>query len=203
MDFLGIFAFAYNSAQSLYFYSIKEVGSFAFAYSHHLGAILIGNDDCVLGKGLFRYCNELKPSHILIDNANANGSNDTFQGYPYLSNVNLTSENIVKGAFMDCYGLTSVTIADTVKVIEENAFLRCYNLEEIIIPESVEKIESGAFSECYNLKSFTVLGNPEISEFKIFNNPYTLEVITKVYCQANTYILQYCIDNNIDYEIID
>jgi len=202
LDYIGKFAFAYTEVQSLQFQKIKEVGSYAFSYSYYLQEVTISNDDVILGEGLFNHCYELIPTRIII-NVIPDGSNAAFQGYPHLYKVTLSNEIIVEGAFRKCYSLYNVTISDTVKVIDEFAFSSCFNLEEITIPENVEIIERGAFSDCLNLKSLIVLGNPKINEFGILWNRSYDQIYTKVYCYKNTHIEEYCISNDIDYDIIN
>ena len=54
-------------------------------------------------------------------------------------------------AFYKCWGLTSVTIPESVKEIGENAFRECYELTSVTIPESVKEIGEFAFRECGSL----------------------------------------------------
>ncbi len=69
--------------------------------------------------------------------------------------------SIGEGAFADCDGLTSITIPDSVTSIGENAFMYCECLTSITIPDSVTSIGRGAFSGCSSFTSITVMdGNP-------------------------------------------
>ena len=63
---------------------------------------------------------------------------------------------IADAAFGHCTGLTSVTIPNSVKVIEERAFHDCKSLTSIDIPNSVESIYGDAFRGCSGLTSVTV-----------------------------------------------
>ena len=59
-------------------------------------------------------------------------------------------------AFMECTGITKVTIADNVKSIGKGAFEKCTGLKEVIIGNKVTSIGIGAFSYCDGLTSIRV-----------------------------------------------
>ena len=58
--------------------------------------------------------------------------------------------------FLDCSGLTSVTIPENVTSIESYTFAGCTSLKSITIPESVTSIGDNAFKDCASLASITV-----------------------------------------------
>lgn len=60
-------------------------------------------------------------------------------------------------AFADCGNLHSITIPDSVTIIEGGAFTNCTGLTSITVPNSVTKIKSDAFSGC------TILENIQLS----------------------------------------
>lgn len=64
---------------------------------------------------------------------------------------------IESNAFWDCSRLTgNLKIPDSVKDIGDNAFYFCDGLTGITIPKSVKTIGNGAFNNCKNLKSIDV-----------------------------------------------
>ena len=59
-------------------------------------------------------------------------------------------------AFLNCRGLTSITISNSVTCIGNYAFCSCIGLTSIIIPNSVTSIDSYAFSSCIGLTSIII-----------------------------------------------
>lgn len=81
----------------------------------------------------------------------------TFMNCTGLTSVNIpnTVTSIDGMAFEGCIGLTSIDIPNSVTLIGTDAFWRS-GLISIIIPNSVTTISSGAFGGCDNLKSVTL-----------------------------------------------
>jgi hypothetical protein len=63
---------------------------------------------------------------------------------------------IGKDAFLNCAGLTSVTIPNSVTAIGRSAFLNCAGLTSVTIPNSVTTIGEWAFASCSGLTSVTI-----------------------------------------------
>ena len=98
----------------------------------------------------------------------------TFQGSSYSSYLNDYSGNVVipeevtymnrtrkvtsigDDAFRSCFGLTSVTIPNSVMSIGSSAFLGCSKLTSVTIPNSVTSIGERAFEGCSGLTSVTI-----------------------------------------------
>ena len=76
----------------------------------------------------------------------------TFRGFPY------PVTSIGDWAFDGCYGLTSVTIGNSVTSIGKGAFKGCNVLTSVTIPNSVTTIGDYAFYECRGLTS-VIIGN--------------------------------------------
>ena len=102
------------------------------------------------------------------------------EGVKILSNTYKNGKGVIKfnasvtkigdWAFIDCIGLTNVTIPDSVTEIGEYAFCECRNLTSVIIPDSVTEIGEDAFSGCHSLTSVTIPNSvTEIGE-RVFVN---------------------------------
>ena len=59
-------------------------------------------------------------------------------------------------AFANNSTITSVTIPDSIKTIDEEAFYKCTELTSIFIPDSVTSLGKSAFYECTKLASLTL-----------------------------------------------
>ncbi len=64
-------------------------------------------------------------------------------------------EDAYKGAFDDCYFLTSVTIPDSVESIGDYAFAWCEKLENVTFGKNLKKIGESAFYYCGALNEIT------------------------------------------------
>ena len=65
-------------------------------------------------------------------------------------------EKLAIYAFLNCTGITSVTIPDTIKKITWQSFAGCTNLASVTIPNSVTNIDNEAFQNCSALESITI-----------------------------------------------
>jgi hypothetical protein len=81
--------------------------------------------------------------------------------------------SIEDGAFLDCTGLTSVTIPSSVTIIGDSSFRGCRGLTSVTIPSSVIRLgeswdggpSGGAFVGCSGLTTAAFLGNaPDFGE---------------------------------------
>ena len=71
-------------------------------------------------------------------------------------NITYSVTRIGSGAFLDCTGLTSVTIPNSVTSIGGSAFYGCTGLTSVTIPDSVTSIGISAFRGCTGLTSVTI-----------------------------------------------
>lgn len=86
-------------------------------------------------------------------------------------------KNIDNYAFCHCYVLNSVTIGNNVTNIGDYAFQYCSNLTSITIPNSVLSIGNYAFWGCSNLASISISSSVTNIGKYIFSNCYKLKEI--------------------------
>lgn len=94
---------------------------------------------------------------VVTSNSNVSGAitiPDTHNGKPVVG--------IGRDAFLNCAGLTSITIPSSVKSIGWYAFSGCTGLTSITIPDSATEIDWFAFANCTGLTTATIGGNCEI-----------------------------------------
>lgn len=79
--------------------------------------------------------------------------------------LNITIPNEIEGKPVKVIGqdtfyqhkdTLSITIPESVTVIEGSSFYRCYSLEEVVIPKNVAEIGSNPFFRCSSLKNIFV-----------------------------------------------
>ena len=75
----------------------------------------------------------------------------TFKGQPIT--------RIGKYAYIQCNGLKSVTIPDTVTVLDAWSLNDCGNLETVYLPASIKTVGVKAFDMCYNLQKVYYAGD--------------------------------------------
>lgn len=75
---------------------------------------------------------------------------------------------IASFAFHDAGNLTSITIPNTITIIEDQAFYRCSSLKNITIPNSVQRIGYSAFYGCSSLESITIPDGVKSIEMSTF-----------------------------------
>ncbi|MDE5886661.1 MAG: leucine-rich repeat domain-containing protein [Muribaculaceae bacterium] len=82
-----------------------------------------------------------------------------------------TLTSIGNSAFLACYGLTSVTIPNSVTSIGKWAFEECRGLETVTLSENLKTLMEGAFSGCYAIKNVNYKGETPIEATKdVFDN---------------------------------
>ena len=80
-----------------------------------------------------------------------------------MSYASVEGGKIGKWVFLDCTGLISVNISNSVTEIGEGAFQGCTKLSNVTIPDSVTTIENFAFYGCYGFCKTQTKPKPVIS----------------------------------------
>ena len=103
-----------------------------------------------------------------------------FKGCPGLTSVTIPNSMTIieEFAFSGCSGLTSVTIPNSVTSIEWGAFVYCSGLTSITIPNSVSAIGNEAFAHCSGLTSITIPNSVTIIGESAFSGCSGLTSIT-------------------------
>ena len=82
---------------------------------------------------------------------------------------------IGESAFSRCYGLTNVTIPNSVTSIGGYAFEYCYDLTSVTLPNSLTAIGDHLFTSCYSLTNLTIPGTvATIGNSAFFSTPFFL-----------------------------
>ena len=161
--------------------SVTSIGSSAFQDCSNLISITIPNSVTSIGSGAFLDCSNL--ISITIPNSVTSIGGSAFEGTAWYNNLPdglvyagkvaykykgtmpaNTSISIKEGtleitsyAFLNCTGLTSITIPNSVTSIGDGStFCGCSNLTSITIPNSVTSIGSETFKGCSGLTSIII-----------------------------------------------
>jgi BspA type Leucine rich repeat region (6 copies) len=167
--------------------SVTSIGNYAFSACYFLTNCTIGEGVTNIGNFVFIGCHSLtaitvaaqNPSYSSVNGVLFNKSQTTLVIYPGGLGGNYTIPDSVTsigyGAFVDCEGLTSITIGNSVTNIGDEAFANC-SLVSVTIGNSVTSIGNYAFDSCYNLTSVTIpdsvtsIGDEALSETSSLTN---------------------------------
>ena len=142
--------------------SVKTIGAKAFSACPELTTISLGSSVAKIGDYAFTAC----PSLLYIDVSKKNPTYSNINGCLYENSDTLLlyagdkdaeiyekTTAIRKGAFFGKTDITSVTLPNTVKTIDDHAFSGCLSLKKINIPDSVTKLGKGCFMSCNAMQS--------------------------------------------------
>jgi len=163
---------------------VSSIGGYAFQGCSGLASISIPDSVTDIGKDVFDLCSALykeyefgkyvgdesNPYAVLVKITNKNLStykihektkfipSNTFSGCSRLESITIPNSVtlIDRSAFSGCSSLTSITIPNSVTSIGEWSFHNCSALKSITIPDSVTSIGGNAFYECSSLTSITI-----------------------------------------------
>ena len=146
---------------------VTDIGNYAFSGCSGLTSVTIPDSITTIGEYVFSGCQNLQYNEF--DNAKYLGNAvNKHLVLVTASSADITSCNIddkcafiLKDAFCDCRGLTSVTIGNSVTGIGDRAFYNCTGLTSVTIPDSVKDIGDYAFNNCGSLKKVFYKGTAE------------------------------------------
>ena len=150
-------------------YSVTSIDSYAFSLCFSLRSVTLPNSVTTIGSGAYYGSGNL--SSITVPNSLTTIGSGAFDNtawynnqpdglvyfgkfaYAYkgqmLENTSISLNNgtigIADAAFMNCSGLVSITIPQSITIIGSQTFQNCTNLSSITIPNSVTSIGREAF----------------------------------------------------------
>ncbi len=135
--------------------TVKSIGDNAFQHNKKIQSVTIPNSVTTIGSSAFSDCTNLK--EVKLSNKLTTIKTYAFYNCKNLMKITLPNSlnSIWDSAFYDS-GLTSITIPNKIKKINQGVFSGCFNLISVTIPDSVTTIEDAAFSNCSSLKNITI-----------------------------------------------
>lgn len=107
-----------------------------------------------------------------------------------------TITSIGNNSFVNCSSLTSINISNSVTSIGVNAFKGCTSLTSINIPNSVTSIGSGAFNGCTGLTSIDIPNSIISIDATSFTNIPVSQLT--IYCEQGSYADTYAQDKGFN-----
>lgn len=107
---------------------------------------------------------------------------------------------VVNGAFQECTALTFVDFANSnVETVSGFTFNYCSVLSDVILNSNVNKIEEMAFANNPSLNRIYIPSSVTTINETAFRNTTNVTV----YCYSGSYALEYAIEHNLDYFLLD
>ncbi len=119
-----------------------------------------------------------------------------------LKDFTITSSinKLVMFAFSEASALEKVVFEEgALTTIPRNCFYKCTALSDIQISSNITTIEKYAFAGCTSLKSIYIPSTVT----SIDKTSFSLNPQLTIQCKADSYAEQYCIDNNLAYELVE
>lgn len=181
-------------------YSITSVrGKYNFEAITLLTKVILPKTITSIGEFAFKYCTEL--TSITIPDKVRNMDTSAFEHCTNLIDVNIPHgvTKIDVYSFHGCTNLVDVIIPEGVRYICAGAFEDCTNLTNVNIPDSVTSIDSAAFCNCTALMTISIPNSVTLIGNEAF---YGCDNLT-IRCYKNSAAEEYCIANDIPYELLD
>ena len=107
----------------------------------------------------------------------------------YVTEINVTWQEVKSFTIYDCPNLEKVTISNNVTTIERVAFENCESLKEVIFEEGSKlvSIDENAFANCVSLKEINLPKSIQYMGRSIFKGCSSLEKITTPFVGSQRY----------------
>lgn len=134
----------------------KNVDDGAFSKNQKITKLRIDEGVSSIGSSAFSENSEL--TEVILPSTLSNIGSGAFYGCKKLTKIDATNGLEIIGGFSSCTGLTTVSLPDSVKHIDEIAFHSCSNLESINLPSGLKTVGVRAFDGC---KKLSLSGLPD------------------------------------------
>ena len=145
-------------------YHVVRIGDSAFGACFQITSISIPASVREMGELPFLSLSGLKS--FVVDDANPlycsvggvlySKDQKTLLGYPNARGKTFSvpegTQNILSGAFFNCFELESITLPESLDSIGFIAFTSCINLRELTIPRGLKDLQIYAFAKCASLQ---------------------------------------------------
>ena len=185
--------------------NVKTIGEYAFYKCEKLAEISIPESVTYIGTAAFNETLWAKNSTttdglVIINGCLTDAKNYTGEILEIPENVHTISKQAFAGqydqnttlkeviipdgvtelsneCFLNCTGLESVKLPDSIKTIGDGCFKKCTSLKEINIPKRIEEIGNEAFSYCEKLEAVNLPDSIKTISDGCFKNCITLKEI--------------------------
>ena len=154
---------------------VEKIGKKAFSNAKNLSEVLIPDSVKEIGESAFYGCSELKEVRL--------PSGLSKYAPRLLAKTGLIKfnmpDNVAEcgwGLFEDCESLEDITISKGLTKISSCMFMNCKNLKSITIPDSISVIEQDAFSGSGLEKCIVPISTKEIQSY-VFRNCKSLKTV--------------------------
>lgn len=185
--------------ETLYDRPIKRFSEKAFYKNTVVASLHMHDNMTVVNKWAFRDCPKL--SYVYFSKKTAALWDFAFAQNPELNCAlirNTEINTLYQSAFYKCSSLEYVSLPDTLKNINVSAFEKT-SVKSVVIPENVTSIKNRAFADNESLREVYIPESVQKFGEEIFNGSENV----KIYVVANSLAENYCVENALNYEVIE